>query len=216
MSHWRKQQGQDTYFRQAKTDGYRARSAYKLLQIQEKFRIIRAGDVVVDLGAAPGSWSQAAVTLVKRHGRVIALDLQEIAPMPGVTVMQGDMTTAAVQDAVAEAAGGSVDVVLSDAAPSASGIRDRDHALSMNLAEAARMVARRLLRTGGHLIIKIFEGPDLQPFVKETRSDFKSVRVFAPAASRKESRETFLIAQHYQGKPSPEPEVQEDAFDVES
>lgn len=212
MTHWRKQQGKDPYFRQAKADGYRARSAYKLLQIQERFKLIRPGDVVIDLGAAPGSWSQVAVTLVKGRGRVIALDLQEIAPIPGALILQGDMTDPNVQVAVVAAAGGPANIVLSDAAPFTSGIKDRDHALSMELAGAALQVAQRLLRPGGHLVIKVFEGPDLQPFVKEARAYFKTARIFAPDASRKESRETFLVAQHYLGRSQPDaPDVEAEA-----
>ncbi|MFN2284052.1 MAG: SAM-dependent methyltransferase, partial [Anaerolineae bacterium] len=106
MSHWRKQQRKETYFKKAKQEGYRARSAYKLLQIQEKFHIIRRGNIVVDLGAAPGSWSQVTTKLVGDKGRVIALDLQEIEPIPGVTILQGDMTDPEVQAQVIELAGG--------------------------------------------------------------------------------------------------------------
>ncbi len=198
MAHWRKQQHKDPYFRKAKAEGYRARSAYKLLQIQEKFRLIRHGDTVMDLGAAPGSWSQVAANLVGSKGCVVALDLQEIAPIPHVVILQGDMTDETVQTHAIETAGGPVNVVLSDAAPSTSGIKSRDHALSMELTRAAFAVAQRCLRRGGHLVIKVFEGPDLHPFFKkELKKSFRSARIFAPDASRKRSRETFIVAKGY-------------------
>lgn len=199
MPHWREQQQKDPYFRKAKTEGYRARSAYKLLQIQEKFHLLRPGGVVVDLGAAPGSWSQVAAGIVGATGRVVALDLQEIAPLPGVTILQGDMTDPAVQARVVETAGGRADVVLSDAAPFTSGIKLQDQARSLTLARAALAVAQTLLRPGGHLVIKIFEGPDLPTFLKEVQQRFQSARIHAPAASRQESKETFIIAQGYRG-----------------
>ncbi len=201
MSHWRKQQQKDRYFQQAKAEGYRARSAYKLLQIQERFKVLKRGNVVVDLGAAPGSWSQVASKIVGPQGRIIALDLQAIAPIPGVTILQGDMTDPAVQQQVIDLAGGPVDVVLSDAAPFTSGIKVQDHARSMALAEAALQVARRLLKPGGHLVIKVFEGSDLAALLQETRRSFKSARLHAPDASRQESKETFIIALGFLGKP---------------
>lgn len=200
MTHWRKQQHKDRYFQQAKAEGYRARSAYKLLQIQERFHVLRRGDVVVDLGAAPGSWSQVSRKLVGPQGRVIALDLQAMEPIPGVTILQGDMTDPAVQQQVIDLAGGPVDVVLSDAAPFTSGIKVQDHARSIALAEAALSVARRLLKPGGHLVIKVFEGSDLPAFLQETRQSFKSVRLHAPEASRQESKETFVIALGFIGE----------------
>ncbi len=199
MPHWRQSQQKDPYFRKAKQEGYRARSAYKLLQIQEKFHILHPGNVIVDLGAAPGSWSQVAIGIVGERGRVVALDLQEIDEIPGVIILRGDMTAPEIQDAVITAAGGRADAVISDAAPFTSGIKLRDQALSMELARAALTVARRLLRPGGRLVIKIFEGPELQAFVKETLTWFQTSRIHAPAASRQESKETFLIAQGYKG-----------------
>ena len=197
MSHWRKQQQKDPYFRQAQRDGYRARSAYKLLQIQEKFKIIRRRDVVVDLGAAPGSWSQAAAKLVGPRGRVIALDIQELAPIPGVTILQGDMTDLEVQDRVIAAAGGRADVVLCDAAPFTTGIKLRDHVLSMELARAALAVAQELLRPGGPLVIKVFQGEDLPGVIRDVKLAFHPVKIHKPAASRAESWEQFIVARGY-------------------
>jgi 23S rRNA (uridine2552-2'-O)-methyltransferase len=199
MSHWRQQQHQDRYFKQAKAEGYRARSAYKLLQIQDKFHIIRKGDVVVDLGAAPGSWSQVAARLAGEKGRVVALDLQPVEPIPGVTILQGDMTELEVQDAVIESVGGRADVVLSDAAPFTTGIKLRDHVLSMELARAALAVAQELLRHGGSLVIKVFEGEDLPGVIHDVKMAFHPVKVHKPAASRKESWEQFIVARGYKG-----------------
>lgn len=199
MSHWRKQQRKETYFKKAKQEGYRARSAYKLLQIQERFHIIRRGNVVVDLGAAPGSWSQVTTKLVGDKGRVIALDLQEMEPLPGVTILQGDMTDPEVQAQVIELAGRRVHVVLSDAAPSTTGVKLRDHVLSMELGHTALTVAKNLLVPGGKLVIKVFEGEDLPALLQAVKMAFHPVKVHTPAATRNESWESFIVAQGFKG-----------------
>ena len=199
MSHWRKQQQQDRYFQQAKQEGYRARSAYKLLQIQEKFHLIRKGDVVLDLGAAPGSWSQVLVKLVGDRGRVIAVDLQPIEPIPGVVTVEGDMTDPDVQLQLKELAGRKVNVVLSDAAPSTTGVKLRDHVLSIELARAAFEVAKELLVPNGGMAVKVFEGEDLPPLIREVKLAFHPVKVHTPPATRNESWESFIIARGYKG-----------------
>ncbi len=196
--HWRKKQHKEKYFKKAKAEGYRARSAYKLLQIQKRFRIIQRGDLVVDLGAAPGSWSQVAAKMVGEQGQVVALDLQPIDPIPGVTILQGDMTDATVQAQVTKALEGRpIDVVLSDAAPATTGIKLHDHAVSMELTRAAFAMARQHLSPKGHLVIKVFEGPDLQDVFKAIKTAFRTARIFAPDASRKGSRETFIVAKNF-------------------
>ena len=199
MSHWRKQQHRDAYFRQAKEEGYRARSAYKLLQIQEKFRVVSKGDVVVDLGAAPGSWSQALVAMVGPRGRIIALDLQVIDPIPGVICLQGDMTDPEVQAQVIEIAGGHANVVLSDAAPSTTGVKLHDHVLSIELARAAFDVASRLLDPGGNMVLKVFEGEDLPGLIRDVKQAFHPVKVHTPPATRNESWESFIVARGFKG-----------------
>ncbi|MGC9469876.1 MAG: RlmE family RNA methyltransferase [Anaerolineae bacterium] len=199
MGHWRKQQHQEQYFRRAKEEGYRARSAYKLIQIQRKFRVIRRGDVVVDLGAAPGSWSQVATELIGDQGRVLALDLQPIEPIPGVTALQGDMTDPQVQAEVIAAVGGKADVVLSDAAPSTTGIKLRDHVISIELARAAFEVARELLRPKGNMVLKVFEGEDLPALIHDVKMAFHPVKVHTPPATRNESWESFIVAKGYKG-----------------
>jgi len=192
-SHWRQNQREDTYFQKAKEAGYRARSAFKLLQIQEKFHILRRGQRVLDLGAAPGSWSQVAGQIVGSSGRVVAVDLQAIDPLPGVETIQGDMTAADVQAQMLEAAGGTVHVVLSDAAPNSTGIRLRDHVLSVELVRAALAVAQQALQPGGHLVAKVFEGEDLPQLIVDLRQVFEKVKPHYPAATRREGREVFLV-----------------------
>lgn len=196
-THWRKKQSQDRYFRQAKEEGYRARSAFKLIQMNETFKLIRRGDRVLDLGAAPGGWSQVARELVGPEGQVIALDIAAMEPIPGVMILQGDMNSPQVQEEVIKAAGGEMDVVLCDAAPSVSGLRDRDHALSIELAESALHVARQLLRPGGSFVVKVFEGESFPAYLQEVRRSFATVKPHHPPASREESREIYVVARGY-------------------
>jgi 23S rRNA (uridine2552-2'-O)-methyltransferase len=196
--HWRKRQAEDPYFRKAKEEGYRARSAYKLLQIQERFHILHRGDTVLDLGAAPGSWSQVATSLVGHDGLVIAVDLQPIEPIGDVLTIQGDMTSAEVQEELARTAGGPVDVVLSDAAPNASGIRLRDHAFSIALVYAALGMAQHLLRPGGSLVAKVFEGEDFAQLLVDLRAHFDRVKPFYPDATRREGYEVFVVCQGFE------------------
>lgn len=197
--HWRRDQGQDPYFRRAKEEGYRARSAYKLIQIQNRFHVLSRGDTVLDLGAAPGSWSQVASELVGSEGLVIAVDLQPMEPIDDVIEIQGDMTQPEVQDKVIGAAGGRVDVVLSDAAPNVSGIRVRDHAFSIALVYAALAIVRRALKPGGSFVTKVFEGEDFPHLLVDLRSDFERVKPFYPDATRREGYEVFVVCQGFEG-----------------
>jgi len=196
-SHWRKRQSTDPYFQKAKTEGYRARSAYKLIQIQKKFRILRKGQSILDLGAAPGSWSQVASKIVGRTGKVIAVDLKPIEPIPGVIALQGDITASETQVQMIEAAGSQADVVLCDAAPNTSGIRERDHALSVELAYAAFDVAQRSLKRDGHFVVKVFEGQDLPRLIADLRGIFDLVKPHYPQATRRESREIYLVCKGF-------------------
>jgi 23S rRNA (uridine2552-2'-O)-methyltransferase len=196
--HWRQHQAQDPYFRRAKEEGYRARSAYKLLQIQERFHVLHRGDTVLDLGAAPGSWSQVATRLVGSDGLVIAVDLQPIEPIEDVLTIQGDMTSAEVQEELATAAGGPVDIVLSDAAPNVSGIRLRDHAFSIALVYSALDIAQRLLRPGGSFVAKVFEGEDFARLLVDLRNRFQRVKPFYPDATRREGYEIFVVCQGFE------------------
>lgn len=189
---WRTQQSQDHYFQQAKKDGYRARSAYKLLQIDERFHLLHPGIAVLDLGAAPGSWSQVVAQRAPKS-KIVAIDLLPMQPIPGVHIIRGDITkpeyVAQMHSAMPEGA----DLVLCDAAPNTSGIAFVDHAGSINLGLASLQIAKDFLRLGGSFVVKIFQGEDLQKFVKLTRQFFQTVSVFRPDASRKESTEHFVV-----------------------
>jgi len=184
----------DHYYRKAKQEGYRARSAFKLLQINEKFHIIRKGDSVVDLGAAPGGWLQVAKQL--SEGKIVGVDLEGIAPIPGITTFRADITQESTVDLVKEAIGGSADVVICDAAPNLSGAWDKDHALSIDLARSALKMARKLLKARGNFLVKVFQGDMFPSFLAEVKRDFSFVQAHSPAASRKESAETYLVAKH--------------------
>jgi 23S rRNA (uridine2552-2'-O)-methyltransferase len=199
--HWRENQREDPYFKRAKDAGYRARSAFKLLQIQEKFHLLRRGQRVLDLGAAPGSWSQVASRIVGPSGQVVAVDLQPIDPLPGVITLQGDLTAAEVQAQILQATGGSVHAVLSDAAPNSTGIRLRDHVLSVELVRAALDLSLQVLRPGGHLVAKVFEGEDLPQLIVDLRQVFEKVKPHYPAATRREGREVFLVCSRRRAEP---------------
>ncbi len=199
MGHWRQQQHLDRYFRKAKQDGYRARSAYKLTQMQEKFHLIHRGDVVVDLGAAPGSWSQVAAKLVGAEGQVVAVDLQAMDPIPGVTIVRGDMLDPDVQVQVEALVDGRADVVLSDAAPSTTGIKLRDHVRSIELARTAFDLARELLADQGSMVLKVFEGEDFPGLLRDVKRGFRRAQGHKPSATRDESWEMFIVARGYKG-----------------
>jgi 23S rRNA (uridine2552-2'-O)-methyltransferase len=200
MSKWVQERQRDHYFRAAKREGYRSRAAYKLRQINDRYRIIRRGDLVVDLGCAPGSWSQVAAQLVGSRGRVVGIDLQPVDPIPGVTILQGDMLGPEALTAVSEALGGQQPrVVLSDMSPSISGNRLRDHLQSMALTEAAFEFACRHLSAGGNVIFKVFEGEALPEFLRSVRSAFKFCKPHVPKASRRESSEIYVVGRGFRG-----------------
>jgi 23S rRNA (uridine2552-2'-O)-methyltransferase len=187
---WRREQGQEKFFRRAKAEGYRARSAYKLLEICDRFRLLRPGEVVVDLGAAPGSWSQVAAERVGPTGTVVAVDLQPIKALLGVRSVVGDVRDV---EAIAAAVGQPADVVLSDVAPNVSGIVVTDQARAIELAGSALAVATRLLRPGGAAVIKVFRGEDFDRFLTQARDAFAKVNVVIPQATRVESREAYVV-----------------------
>jgi len=201
MTRWYKEKKREHFYKEAKREGYRARSAFKLKQIQKKFRIIQTGDVVVDLGAAPGGWSQVAKELVGEKGRIIGIDLTPIKPIDGVTFLQGDLTEGSTIQNLQKIIGSDkVDVVLSDMSPDISGNYSVDHARSMYLCERALDSAETLLKIGGHFVCKAFAGRDLQSFTQKTKQKFKTVKQFSPSASRKSSSETYIIARSLQKK----------------
>lgn len=181
----------DHYYRKAKEDGYRARSAYKLLQINGKYHLIRRGASVVDLGAAPGGWLQVAKQL--SGGKVIGVDLEEIEPIEGVTTFVGDITKEETLDRLVDLLGGHADVVICDAAPNLTGIWDVDHSRSIDLSRSALRVAKKILRPGGNFLVKVFMGDMFIDYLNEVRREFGAVRSFSPPASRKESAEIYII-----------------------
>ncbi len=199
--HWRKQQSKDKFFRRAQEEGYRARSAYKLEGINQKFRILRKGDRVLDIGAAPGSWSQKASEIVGEQGHVIAVDIQPIQPIQGVTVIQGDIRDPEVSARIKEASGGEAfNAVISDIAPNTTGIAITDHARSIELSLFALSIALRTVRKGGNFVTKVFTGEDFDDLLALTKRYFRLATAFDPEATRKESKETFIVAKNLQAR----------------
>jgi len=192
---WLKRHVNDPYVHRAQALGYRSRSAFKLLEIDAKDRLFARGQVVVDLGAAPGGWSQVAAEKVGPGGRVIALDVLEMAPLAGVSVIRGDFTTDEALAALdRELAGAAVDLVLSDMAPNLSGIAATDQARSLALCELAVEFARGHLRPGGSLLMKVFQGAGFTQLLARVRSEFAEVASRKPDASRNRSSEIYLRA----------------------
>lgn len=192
---WIKARVKDTYYRRAKAEGYRSRAAYKLIQIDRRFRILREGDVVVDLGAAPGGWSQVAREAVGPRGRVVAVDLGGLPPLERVAFVRGDLREPSTREALAATVPEGVDVVLSDMSPRLSGSGSLDHARSVDLAEAALEAAEGVLREGGRFVAKVFQG-DLYPaYLRRVQAGFRSARGFTPQASPAGSAEIYVVAQ---------------------
>ena len=191
---WMREHLNDTYVQQARASGYRARAAYKLLEIDDKDKLLRSGMVVVDLGAAPGSWSQVASQKVGDGGRVIALDLLEVLGLPRMTFIQGDFQDAAVlRELEATLDGRPVDLVLSDMAPNISGIAAADQARSIGLCELALDFAVEHLKPGGNFLVKVFQGAGFDEYRRAMQAAFRSVVVRKPAASRDRSTEVYLL-----------------------
>jgi 23S rRNA (uridine2552-2'-O)-methyltransferase len=193
----------DTYYKKAKQEGYRSRAAYKLLELQERFRIFKTGQLVVDLGAAPGGWIQVAAKLVGPSGKVLGVDLQPIEPFhqKNIIVVQADITATETEQRIMEYLGRPADSVISDLAPKLTGIRDTDEARSLELNQTALEVAKRLLRAGGSFLIKSFVSEELRTFSTELDKQFGSVQRTRPDASRKGSSEIYLFAKDYRPKP---------------
>jgi len=199
MTRWYREKKREHFYREAKRVGYRARSAFKLKQIQKKFKIIREGDTVVDLGAAPGGWSQVAKELVGEQGSVIGVDILPIKPINGITFFRGDLTEDSTIQRVKKIVGyDKVDVVLSDMSPDISGNYSVDHARSIYLCEQALKIAETLLKPEGNFVCKAFTGEDLQDFIQKTNQKFKTIKQFSPSATRKSSSETYIIARFIQ------------------
>ncbi|MGA7984043.1 MAG: RlmE family RNA methyltransferase [Burkholderiales bacterium] len=191
---WLQRHVTDAYVRQARAAGYRSRAAYKLLEIDQKDRLLKPGMRVLDLGAAPGGWSQVAGRKAGPGGRVVAIDLLEIAPISQVKVLRGDLREAQARAAAREALGGAADLVLSDLSPNLSGISAVDQARAAELARLALEFAGEVLKPSGALLVKVFQGEAFDEVLAEARRAFQTVVVRKPGASRGESRETYLLA----------------------
>ncbi|MFW9082317.1 23S rRNA (uridine(2552)-2'-O)-methyltransferase RlmE [Pseudomonas sp. P2757] len=198
---WLKRHVNDPYVKQAQKDGYRSRASYKLLEVQEKYKLIRPGMSVVDLGAAPGGWSQVTSRLIGGQGRLIASDILEMDSIPDVTFIQGDFTEDAVLAQILEAVGNSqVDLVISDMAPNMSGTPEVDMPKAMFLCELALDLAERILKPGGNFVIKIFQGEGFDVYLKDARKKFDKIQMIKPDSSRGTSREQYMLAWGYRGR----------------
>lgn len=192
---WLKEHFDDHYVKQSQKDGWRSRASYKLLEIQEKDRIFRPGSKVVDLGAAPGGWSQVAVQLVGEQGRVVASDILPMDAIAGVDFVQGDFTEEAVLEKILATIGADkVDLVISDMAPNMSGAISVDQPNAMYLVELALDLSRQVLRKGGIFLTKVFQGEGFDQYLRDMKSSFDKVQTRKPLASRARSREVYLLA----------------------
>ena len=196
---WLERQLNDPYVAEAKARGYRSRAAFKLMELDEKFHFLKSGARVLDLGAAPGGWSQIARARVGPSGRTVAADVLDIEPMPGVEVMKLDITSPEALERVRAAIGGEADVVLSDMAAPTTGDRTTDRIRTAALFEAALEVAETVLRRGGSFVGKIFQGGAAPELLSRLKKEFRQVRHVKPAASRAESVELYLVALGYRG-----------------
>ena len=198
---WLQRHVNDPYVKQAQKDGYRSRASYKLLEVQEKYKLIRPGMTVVDLGAAPGGWSQVTSRLIGGQGRLIASDILEMDSIPDVTFIQGDFTQDEVLAQILDAVGNSpVDLVISDMAPNMSGTPAVDMPKAMFLCELALDLAARILKPGGNFVIKVFQGEGFDAYVKDARQKFDKVQMIKPDSSRGSSREQYMLAWGYRGR----------------
>jgi 23S rRNA (uridine2552-2'-O)-methyltransferase len=195
---WRQRQARDVYVAQASREGFRSRAVFKLEQIQAKEKLLKPGTKCVDLGAAPGGWCQLAARLVQPGGKVWAIDLLPMDPVPGVEFLQGDFTAPETRARLRELLGDArLDLVMSDMAPNISGNRVVDQARSVALVEEALWFAEQVLKPGGELLVKAFQGEGIDELRRELRRRFKTVRLIKPKASRPESREIYLLARTY-------------------
>ena len=193
---------QDTYYRKAKLEGYRSRAAYKLIELQQRFRLLRPGDLVVDLGAAPGGWLQVAAKSVAPKGKVIGVDLQPMDHFrePNIELLQGDIKSDEIQEKIKTLLGAPAHCIISDLAPKLSGIRDADAARCLVLNQTALRVAVRILRPGGGLLIKSFISNDLHAFTAELKGFFRLVERTRPEATRQGSSEFYFCARDFCGR----------------
>mgnify|MGYP001458079927 FL=1 len=189
---WVNKQRRDIYVRQSKVDGYRARSAYKLIEIDEKFKIFKGGLSVIDIGAAPGSWSQYA-TKVAKSGKLISVDIKKMEPIGNSVQIQGNFIEEKTQEEIKKNINDKVDVIMSDMAVDTTGIKNIDSVQTGELCKEAMFFAKKLMKDNGYFISKIFMGSTFNEIVAEGKKYFKEVKVFKPKSSRKDSKESFII-----------------------
>lgn len=198
---WLQEHFNDAYVKRAQEDGWRSRASYKLLEIQEKDNLLRSGMRVVDLGAAPGGWTQVAAEILGDSGRIVASDILPMDPVADATFVQGDFTEDAVLEKILNAIGSDqVDLVISDMAPNMSGASSVDQPKAMYLVELALDLARQVLRKDGVFLAKVFQGEGFEAYLKDMRSSFAKVITRKPQASRPRSREVYLLAKGFTGK----------------
>ncbi|WP_344800580.1 23S rRNA (uridine(2552)-2'-O)-methyltransferase RlmE [Litoribacillus peritrichatus] len=197
---WMNEHVNDPYVKKAQLDGYRSRASYKLIEINEKDKIIRPGNVVMDLGSAPGGWSQIVAPWVGDKGRTIASDILPMDSIASVDFIQGDFTEESVFEEILKTLGDDVvDVVISDMAPNISGVNATDQFSSMYLVELALDMARNVLKPGGNFCAKVFQGVGYEEYLKDVRSSFSKVLIRKPAASRPRSREVYIVGKGFKG-----------------
>jgi 23S rRNA (uridine2552-2'-O)-methyltransferase len=195
---WLKEHFSDRFVKQSKEEGYRSRAVYKLMEIQKRDAVIKPGMTVIDLGAAPGSWSQLISDWIGEKGQVIALDILLMPPLPRVDFIQGDFREASVFDALLKAAHKQkIDVIVSDIAPNTSGVPSVDQPRAIFLAELSVLLAQKILKPGGTLVVKVFQGEGYEDFLKLLRTSYHTVNVRKPDASRDRSREYYLVAKGF-------------------
>ena len=195
---WLQEHFDDEYVKRSQKEGYRSRAVYKLKELQEKDRLIQHGMTVLDLGAAPGGWSQYAVELVGKNGRTIASDILPIDPLPFVEFIQGDFTEERILNEILDLIGNDkADIVISDMAPNLSGNDAIDQPGSIYLCELALDISRLILADGGTMVVKLFQGAGSDEYLKEVRRSFRQVKIRKPKASRARSREVYVVAQRY-------------------
>lgn len=201
-SEWLRQRRKDQFHRLARAKGFRSRASFKLLQITSRYHFLKPGQRVLDFGAAPGGWLQAARQVVGNTGFVFGVDIQPITALPfrNVSTMIGDITKPEIVDEIKKNAGLSFDVVLSDLAPNVSGVWEVDHARQIELARCAVMVGGMLLRASGNMLVKVFQGSEVKAFQDEMRSLFREFRIVKPAASRPESAELYFLGLGFGGE----------------
>jgi len=195
---WRERQEKDPYVQRARKEGWRSRAVFKLEQIDQKERFVKPGIVCVDLGSAPGSWSQYVTEKLKGNARIVAVDLLPMDALPEVEFVLGDFREDAILEQLIESVGSDgADLVLSDMAPNITGTKVVDQPRSMYLVELALDMARKVLKPGGSFVCKVFQGEGFDEFVRDTRNSFDRVRVIKPKASRAGSREVYLVARNF-------------------